>query len=203
MARGKAAVSIVLSVAEGEELESLVRRRSTGQATAIRARMILMAAEGARNTVIAERLGIGSQHTVGRWRRRFASGRIDGLFDEPRPGAPRTIGDDEIAETISRTLETSRCDALELAVHGQHGLAPSTIHRIWKAFGLQPHRTGTFKLSTGPLFVEKVRDIVGLYLKSARASGRMVWRREEPDPSARPHPPALAHRSGASGSAYP
>lgn len=167
MARGKAAVSIVLSVAEREELESLVRRRSTGQATALRARMILMAAEGARNTVIAERLGIGSQHTVGRWRKRFASGRIDGLFDEPRPGAPRTIGDDEIAETIRRTLETMPADATHWSLRSMAktaGLAPSTIHRIWKAFGLQPHRTGTFKLSTDPLFVEKVRDIVGLYL---------------------------------------
>jgi transposase len=167
MARGKAAVSIVLSVAEREELESLVRRRSTGQATALRARMILMAAEGATNMVIAQRLGIGSQHTVGRWRKRFASGRVDGLFDEPRPGAPRTIGDDEIAETIRRTLETMPTDAPHWSLRSMAktvGLAPSTIHRIWKAFGLQPHRTDTFKLSTDPLFVEKVRDIVGLYL---------------------------------------
>lgn len=167
MARGKAAVAIVLSVAEREELESLVRRRSTGQATALRARMVLMAAEGATNMVIAERLGIGSQHTVGRWRKRFASGRVDGLFDEPRPGAPRTIGDDEIAEIIRRTLETMPADATHWSLRSMAktvGLAPSTIHRIWKAFGLQPHRTGTFKLSADPLFVEKVRDIVGLYL---------------------------------------
>jgi transposase len=167
MARGKAAVSIFLSVAEREELESLVRRRSTGQATALRARMILMAAEGATNTVIAERLGIGSQHTVGRWRKRFANGRVDGLFDESRPGAPRTIGDDEIAETIRRTLETMPADATHWSLRSMAktvGLAPSTIHRIWKAFGLQPHRTDTFKLSTDPLFVEKVRDVVGLYL---------------------------------------
>jgi transposase len=167
MARGKAAVSIFLSVAEREELESLVRRRSTGQATALRARMILMAAEGATNTVIAERLGIGSQHTVGRWRKRFARGRVDGLFDESRPGAPRTIGDDEIAETIRRTLETMPADATHWSLRSMAktvGLAPSTIHRIWKAFGLQPHRTDTFKLSTDPLFVEKVRDVVGLYL---------------------------------------
>jgi transposase len=167
MARGKAAVSIFLSVAEREELESLVRRRSTGQATALRARMILMAAEGATNTVIAERLGIGSQHTVGRWRKRFARGRVDGLFDESRPGAPRTIGDDEIAETIRRTLETMPADAMHWSLRSMAktvGLAPSTIHRIWKAFGLQPHRTDTFKLSTDPLFVEKVRDVVGLYL---------------------------------------
>src|ERR1700724_2891118 len=167
MARGKAAVSIFLSVAEREELESLVRGRSTRPATALRARMILMAAEGATNTVIAERLGIGSQHTVGRWRKRFASGRADGLFDESRPGAPRTIGDDEIAETIRRTLETMPADATHWSLRSMAktvGLAPSTIHRIWKAFGLQPHRSETFKLSTDPQFVEKVRDIVGLYL---------------------------------------
>src|ERR1700675_3625248 len=116
MARGKAAVSIVLSVAEREELESLVRLRSTGQATALRARMILMAAEGATNTVIAARLGSGRPHTVGRGRKCLASGRSDGLFDEPRPGAPRTIGDDEIAETIRRTLETLPADATHLSL---------------------------------------------------------------------------------------
>src|ERR1700676_3338138 len=155
MARGKAAVSIFLSVAEREELESLVRRRSTGQATALRARMILMAAEGATNTVIAERLGIRSQHTVGRWRKRFASGRADGLFDESRPGAPRTIGDDEIAETIRRTLETMPADATHWSLRSMAKtvrLAPSTIHRIWKAFGLDHHRTDTFNLSPGRRF---------------------------------------------------
>jgi Homeodomain-like domain len=95
---------------------------------------------------------------VGRWRKRFVSGRVDGLFDESRPGAPRTIGDDEIAETIRRTLETMPADATHWSLRSMAktvGLAPSTIHRIWKAFGLQPHRTDTFKLSTDPLFVEK------------------------------------------------
>jgi hypothetical protein len=104
--------------------------------------MILMAVEGATSTVIAERLGIGSQHTVGRWRKRFASGRVDCLFDEPRPGAPRTIGDDEIAETIRRTLKTTPADPTHWSLSSlakTAGLAPSTIHRIWKAFGLQPH----------------------------------------------------------------
>ena len=127
--------------------------------------MILMAAEGATNTVIAERLGIGRQHSVGGWRKRFA--RVDGLFDESRPGAPRTIGDDEIGETIRRTLETMPADAPHWSLRCMAktvGLAPSTIHRIWKALGLQPHRTDPFKLSTEPLFVEKLRDVVGLYL---------------------------------------
>lgn len=106
MARGRPAIAIVLSKCERDELESLVRRRSTAQSVAVRARIVLMAADGATNTAIGERLKIGSQHTVGRWRKRFARERVDGLFDEPRPGAPRTIGDDEIAETIRRTLET-------------------------------------------------------------------------------------------------
>jgi transposase len=167
MARGRAAVAICLSAAERDELERLARRRSTAQALALRARMILMAAAGATNTAIADRLGIGSQHTVGRWRKRFARERVDGLFDEPRPGAPRTIGDDEIAETIQRTLETMPVGATHWSLRSMAkavGRAPSTIHRIWKAFGLQPHRSETFKLSTDPLFIEKVRDIVGLYL---------------------------------------
>ena len=106
-------------------------------------------------------------NTVGKWRRRFAKCRIDGLYDEPRPGAPRQIGDDEVAEIIRQSLETTPRDATHWSLRSMAkaaGFAPSTIHRIWKAFNLQPHRTETFKLSTDPLFVEKVRDIVGLYL---------------------------------------
>lgn len=141
--------------------------RTSAQVLALRTRIILMAADGATNTAIADRLGIGSQHTVGRWRKRFARARVDGLFDEPRPGAPRTISDEEIAETIHLTLETMPTGATHWSLRSMAravGHAPSTIHGIWKAFGLQPHRTETFKLSTDPLFVEKVRDIIGLYL---------------------------------------
>jgi transposase len=106
-------------------------------------------------------------NTVAKWRRRFAEQRLDGLYDEPRPGAPRQIGDEEIAETIRLTLETTPPDATHWSLRSMAravGHAPSTIHRIWTAFGLQPHRAESFKLSSDALFVEKVRDIVGLYL---------------------------------------
>ena len=127
---------------------------------------MLAAAEGGHNGLIAERLGI-FRGTVGKWRERFARLRLDGLYDEPRPGAPRQIGDDEIADTIRRTLETRPAGRTHWSLRRMAaavGHAPSTIHRIWKAYGLQPHRSETFKLSNDPLFVEKVRDIVGLYL---------------------------------------
>jgi len=127
---------------------------------------VLAAAEGGRNGLIADRLGV-CRSTVGKWRERFAAHRLDGLYDEPRPGAPRRIGDDVIADTIRLTLEARPPGATHWSLRSMAvavGHAPSTIHRIWKAFGLQPHRVETFKLSADPLFVEKVRDIVGLYL---------------------------------------
>src|ERR1700751_3220900 len=165
MAKGKAS-AIELSVEERRELESLARRRSTGQVLAMRARIVLAAADGATNVGIAGQLGV-FKSTAGRWRERFAVHRLDGLFDEPRPGEPRKIGDEAIAETIRLTLETLTQGATHWSLRSMTKstcYAPSTIHDIWKAFGLQPHRSETFKLSTDPLFVEKVRDIVGLYL---------------------------------------
>jgi transposase len=165
MARGKA-VAIVLAEAERAELEGLVRRQKTGQALARRAHIVLLAADGITNTAIADRLQV-AKHTAGTWRERFARERLDGRRDEPRPGAPRTIGDEAVAETIRKTLETRPAGATHWSLRSMAaatGHAPSTIHRIWRAFGLQPHRQETFKLSTDPLFVEKVRDIVGLYL---------------------------------------
>ena len=161
-----AAVSIKLTDEERVELESLSRRRKTAQGLARRARIVLLASDGVQNQQIAAQVG-ATPTTVGKWRRRFAERRCDGLFDEPRSGTPRKIGDDAIAETIRRTLEETPPGATHWSLRsmaGATGYAPSTIHRIWKAFGLQPHRTETFKLSTDPLFVEKVRDIVGLYL---------------------------------------
>jgi transposase len=165
MARGKA-VAIDLAATERGELEAWLRRHGTAQALALRARIVLLAADGLTNSAIAAQLGI-DKHTVGKWRNRFAAARLDGLRDEPRPGAPRQIGDDAIAETIRMTLETRPAGATHWSLRAMArstGYAPSTIHRIWQAFGLQPHRQETFKLSSDPMFVEKVRDIVGLYL---------------------------------------
>jgi transposase len=160
------AVAIELSTQERRDLEGLARRRRTAQGLARRARIVLLAAEGWQNKAIAAALD-ADPNTVGKWRRRFAERRFEGLYDEPRPGAPRQIGDEAIAETIRLTLEETPRDATHWSLRSMAratGYAPSTIHRIWRAFGLQPHRSESFKLSSDPLFVEKVRDIVGLYL---------------------------------------
>jgi transposase len=163
---GKPAVAIELTVEECRELEGLAGRRRTAQGLARRARIVLLAADGLKNRDICAELDV-DPNTVGKWRRRYAERRLEGLMDEPRPGAPRRIGDEEIAETIRMTLERTPRHATHWSLRSMAaavGHAPSTIHRIWKAFGLQPHRVETFKLSTDPLFVEKVRDIVGLYM---------------------------------------
>ena len=165
MARGKA-VAIVLSDAERGELEQRARRRRSSHGAARRARIVLLAADGLSNTAIAEKLDV-SRRTVGLWRSRFAERRLAGLDDEPRPGAPRKIGDDKIAEVVTRTLETVPEDATHWSRRSMAratGVSVTTVHRIWSAFGLQPHRVETFKLSSDPLFVAKVRDIIGLYL---------------------------------------
>src|SRR6476646_5071981 len=165
MAKGRA-VAIVLEAEEKSELMALTRKHGAPQALAERARIVLAAGAGLNNKEIATKVGVCAA-TAGTWRNRFAESRMDGLYDEPRPGAPREIGDDEIAATIRKTLETRPKGATHWSLRTmakEIGHAPSTVHRIWSAFGLQPHRVGTFKLSTDPLFVEKVRDIVGLYL---------------------------------------
>jgi transposase len=155
-----------LSEVERAELGSLASRRSTAQALALRARIVLACAEGAQNKVVAARLGLKSD-TVGKWRRRFVERRLEGLHDEPRSGTPRTIEDERIEAVIVRTLESLPPDATHWSSRGMakaSGLSVSTVQRIWRAFGLQPHRLETFKLSTDPDFVAKVRDVVGLYV---------------------------------------
>ena len=151
MARGRA-VDIALNDAERAELELRVRRRSSSRGAARRARIVLMASEGLPNTAIARKLGV-SRLTVGAWRRRFAEQRLAGLDDEPRPGAPRQIGDDQIAEMVTRTLETLPADATRWSRRSMaraSGLSATTVHRIWSAFGLRPDRVETFKLSNDP-----------------------------------------------------
>ena len=128
--------------------------------------MILLCAEGFPSKEVAARLGV-HEHTVGKWRRRFAGKRIEGLTDEYRPGRPRTVTDEQVAEVIERTLNTISKDATHWSIcsmAAQAGLSHPTIWRIWNAFGLQPHGAETFKLSADPLFVDKVHDIIGLYL---------------------------------------
>lgn len=161
-----AAVVVVLSDEERRALERWARRPTSAQALALRARIVLLAAEGLKNTEIAARLGI-SRPPVTKWRRRFLEQRLDGLTDEPRPGRPRTITDDRVEEVIAKTLETTPRDATHWSTRSmaaEVGLSREAIGRIWRAFGLQPHRQETWKLSKDPLFIEKVRDVVGLYL---------------------------------------
>jgi transposase len=147
-------------------LERWARRPTTAQALAQRVRVILECAGNRTNTQVARRLRLTKQ-TVGKWRTRFLAKRRDGLLDEPRPGAPRTVSDTQVEQVVTLTLEGKPRDATQWstrAMAARSGLSQSTVSRIWRAFGLQPHRTETFKLSPDPLFVEKVRDIVGLYL---------------------------------------
>jgi transposase len=160
------AIRIELSGTERAELQARLRRRKVARGDALRAEIVLLAAEGLSNLAITARLGV-ARMTVASWRSRFAEKRLDGLADEPRPGTPRTVTDAKVAEVVTATLETLPTGRTHWSSRGMakaSGLAPSTVQRIWRAFSLQPHRTETFKLSTDPLFVEKVRDIVGLYL---------------------------------------
>ena len=155
-----------LSESEREILTSWTRRPTTAQAYAQRARIVLECATGRSNLEVAGRLDV-SRITVGRWRSRFLKDRIDGLVDEPRSGRPRTVEDADVERVIALTLESQPKDATHWSTRSlaeETGLSHMTIARIWKAFGLQPHRQEAFKLSNDPLFVDKVRDIVGLYL---------------------------------------
>ena len=161
------AIPIVLSEADRGRLQGWVRRRKTGQALATRARVVLACAEpGSTNGGVAAALGV-SRPTVALWRRRFAERGPEGLLDEPRPGAPRKITDEQVERAITATLEAAPADATHWSTRSlarATGLSQTAVCRIRRAFALKPHRTETFKLSTDPLFVEKVRDIVGLYL---------------------------------------
>jgi transposase len=163
---GRHLAKVVLSDMERARLTSLEGRRKTAQALAVRTRIILACADGQQNKDVAARLGVHPM-TVGKWRRRFQSQRLDGLYDDPRAGAPRSIDDTLIEAVVARTLEshppgTTHWNSRDMAK--ACGLSASSVQRIWRASGLKPHPQEIFKLSTDPDFVAKVRDVVGLYV---------------------------------------
>jgi len=166
MRTGRPKQPLILSEEERDRLESLAHRARSQPHLARRARVVLACAEGQSNQSVARKLRC-SLGMVGKWRARFLKARLEGLYDEPRPGAPRTVSDDQVEQVVVQTLESTPCGETHWSTRGlakATGLSRMTISRIWHAFGLQPHRTDTFKLSPDPLLIEKVRDIVGLYV---------------------------------------
>ena len=173
MARtGRPTGAVVLTAEEREVLQRWARRPKSAQALALRCRIVLAAADGEFNQNIAARLGCHPT-TVGKWRARFIEQRLDGLHDEPRPGGPRTVGDDDIERVIVKTLEETPTDATHWSSYSMAkatGMSQSTVSRIWRAFGLKPHLVEDFKLSPDPQFIDKTRDIVALYLNPPDAA---------------------------------
>jgi transposase len=158
--------AVELTDDERARLEAWTRRRTSAQALALRSRIVLRAADGLNNTELAAELGV-HRNMVAKWRSRFVAHRLDGLTDEPRPGRPRTVTDEQVEQVVVKTLETTPKDATHWSTRSmakEVGLTQSAVQRIWKAFGLQPHRQQTWKLSKDPQFIDKVRDVVGLYL---------------------------------------
>jgi transposase len=163
---GRRKAALRLTGVERQKLETWASRRMGTQRLATRAKIVLACSGGVENQDVAVRLRV-NRATVGKWRKRFLEDRLDGLADEPRPGAPRTITDAQVEEVITTTLEEKPKAATHWSTRGMAqavGLSQSAIVRVWNAFGLKPHKAETFKLSTDPYFVEKVRDVVGLYL---------------------------------------
>jgi transposase len=157
---------VSLTDEERQTLQRWARRAKSSQALAQRCRIVLGCADGKTNQEVAAELGIWPQ-TVGKWRRRFADRRLEGLVDEPRPGAPRRITDERVEQVVVATLERVPADATHwsrASMAAESGLSRSTVGRIWRTFGLKPHQVDSFKLSTDPQFIDKVRDVVGLYL---------------------------------------
>lgn len=196
--RGRPTAEITLSGDERKTLQRWARRHSSSQALALRCRIVLACAEDRTNTDIAAELGV-NQVTVSKWRRRFAVDRLDGLVDAPRPGAARTIGDDVIEAVVVDTLETTPPNSTRWATRGlaaKHGISRQTVSEIWRAFGLKPWRADEFKVSPDPDLVEKIRDIVALYMNPPGRRRSVRPRREARDPGAqpdRPDPADAAH----------
>jgi transposase len=163
---GRPRTEIVLTDTERDTLRQWVRGRGTPQALAVRARIVLACERQLENTAVAQALGV-SRQMVGRWRARFVADRLDGLGDAPRLGRPRLIGDSDVERVIAKTLNEVPADATHWSTRSMAaaaGMSQTAVSRIWRAFGLAPHRTETFKLSADPEFFAKVRDVVGLYL---------------------------------------
>jgi len=166
MRTGRPKQPLIVTNDERQRLESLAHRTRSQALLARRARVVLGCAEGLDNKAVAKKLRC-SLGMVGKWRSRFLKARLEGLYDEPRPGAPRTISDDQVEKVVIQTLESTPRGQTHWSTRGlakASGLSRMTISRIWHAFGLQPHRADTFKLSPDPQLIEKVRDIVGLYM---------------------------------------
>jgi len=167
MRTGRPKTELLLTAEERSQLQSFARSRSLPAALSARARLVLRSADGEPNNSIAERMEM-SKATVGKWRSRFIERRIAGLYDDMRPGAPRTIDDERVAELIKTTLHTKAADGSThwsvRTVAAETGISKTSVQRYFQLFGLQPHRSEGFKLSTDPFFIEKLRDVVGLYL---------------------------------------
>jgi len=167
MRTGRPKAELIVSTEESTQLQSIARSRAMPAALVARAQIVLACAAGEPNTVVAQRFRT-TNGTVGKWRRRFISQRVAGLHDELRPGKPRSIEDEQVAELIQRTLHTKPADgATHWSVRtmaSETGISKTSVHRYFQMFGLQPHRSESFKLSTDPFFIEKLRDVVGLYL---------------------------------------
>jgi transposase len=184
---------LVLTDLERETLERWSRRAKSAQALALRCRIILTCAEGLSNVDAATRLGV-SRLTVGKWRTRFLADRLDGLLDEPRPGRPASITLDQVEDVVVATLESTPANATHwsrTSMAARSGLSRSSIGRIWRDFNLKPHRSDTFKLSTDPLFVDKVVDVVGLYHNPRAPRGA-----DDSSGGESPSPPAPSQRGG-------
>ena len=166
MKTGRPKTPIILTKEENEQLKSIANSRSLAYSIVNRARIVLMAAQDTPNKIIAEKVSLSPQ-MVSKWRKRYLQQGLTGLHDELRPGRPRSISDEEVSILVNKTLQTKPQNGTHWTIRSasqETNLSRPTVHRIWQAFGLQPHRQNHFKLSTDPFFVEKVRDIVGLYL---------------------------------------